>query len=119
MSDAEYKKSRYDRVAFLSPKGKGAEYKQAANDFGLGLSEMIRLAVETYIADRSLHDLPVKPVKPAPMAKEPPAEKLTSQEKTLLDEFNRLPVDVQKAFLKTFKAINAAQDADNQSASLQ
>ena len=116
MSDAEYKKNKYDRLAFLSPKGKGKEYRQAADDFGLGLSEMIRIAVETYIADRSLHDLPVKP---APMAKESPSEKLSTQEKTLLDEFNRLPVDVQKAFLKTFKAINATQNADNQSASLQ
>ena len=116
MSTAEYKKGKYDRLNIYIPKGDGEEYKQAANDFGLGLSEMIRLAVETYIADRSLHDLSVKP---APMAKESPSEKLSTQEKTLLDEFNRLPVDVQKAFLKTFKAINAAQDADNQSASLQ
>lgn len=116
MSTAEYKREKFDRLNIYVPKGNGAKYQQAAKDFGISQSEMIRLAVETYIADRSLHDLPVKP---APMAKEPPAEKLTSQEKTLLDEFNRLPVDVQKAFLKTFKAINAAQDADNQSASLQ
>ena len=114
--DAEYKRNNYDKIFFLVKKGKRAEYQQAAENFGLGQAEMIRLAVETFIAERSLQDLPVKP---APMAKEQPAEKLTSTEKNLLDEFNRLPVDVQKAFLKTFKAINAAQDADNQSASLQ
>ena len=47
-------------------------------------------------------------VKPAP----PPTEKLTAEEKTLLDEFNKLPADVRKAFLKTFKAINAELDRD-------
>lgn len=113
--DAEYKKANYDQVSIRVKKGKRLEYQQAAADFGLGYAEMIRLAVETFIAERSLQDLPVKP---ASMTKQP-TEKLTSQERTLLDEFNRLPVDVQKAFLKTFKAINAAQDADNQSASLQ
>ena len=115
MSTAEYQKATYDRIGLVVKKGKREEYQQAAQDFGLTLSELLKISIETYIADRSLHDLPVKP---APMAKEPPSEKLSTQEKTLLDEFNRLPVDVQKAFLKTFKAINAAQDADNQSASL-
>lgn len=56
--DRDYKKMHYDQIAFRVKKGKREEYQQAANDFGLGLSEMIRLAVETYIADRSLHDLP-------------------------------------------------------------
>lgn len=78
---------------------------------------LVQSGVDEFIQNHAGGDF--LPVKPAPMNKQPTAEKLTSAERTLLDEFNRLPVDVQKAFLKTFKAINAAQDADNQSASLQ
>lgn len=117
MSDYEYKKSKYDTIVFRVKKGKATEYRQAAQDLGVGFWNLLQTGVEEFIANHLGGDF--LPVKPAPMTKEPPAEKLTSVERTLLDEFNRLPVDVQKAFLKTFKAINAAQDADNQSASLQ
>ena len=69
--------------------------------------EMYRLAVEEFIANHAGGDfLPV--VKPAPITSSP-AEKLSSQEKTLLVEFNKLPTDVRKALLKTIKAINVNQ----------
>ena len=114
LSIQKYRQEKRDQLAVDVPKGKRDAYKAIAAELGLSLSMLIQRSVESYAGLQSVESL-----KPAPMTKEPTAEKLSAQERTLLDEFNRLPVDVQKAFLKTFKAINAAQDADNQSASLQ
>lgn len=100
--DRDYKKMHYDQIAFRVKKGKREEYQQAANDFGLGLSEMIRLAVETYIADRSLHDLPVKP---API-KITPEPQITKEQRAMLEEISKLPVDTQKALLKFLRSLN-------------
>lgn len=114
IANKKYRAKAYDTIGFDVPKGKREEFKAIAAERGLSLARFLLLAAESYAGLQS-----VESFKPASMTKEPTAEKLTSAERTLLDEFNRLPVDVQKAFLKTFKAINAAQDADNQSASLQ
>lgn len=104
--DAEYKKANYDKIFFLVKKGKREEYKQAAEDFGLGQAEMIRLAVDTFIAEKSLQDLPTRIVKPAPQ------EKISDEERRLLDEFNKLPTDVQKSIAKMIRTINAELDRD-------
>ena len=109
MSTPEYKRAKYDNFSFQAPKGKRLEYQQAAEDFGMTQAEMFRLAVETFIAERSLQDLPVKP---APIERQPTAEKLSAQERTLLDEFNRLPVDAQKALLKFLKTLNERQESE-------
>lgn len=106
--DQEYKKANYDQVSIRVKKGKREEYQQAAENFGLGYAEMIRLAVETFIAERSLQDLPVKP---ASMNKQPTAEKLTSSERTLLDEFNQLPTDAQKSLIRFLRSVNQHNDA--------
>ena len=106
--DREYKKLNYDKIFFLARKGKRAEYQQAAKDFGISQSEMIRLAVETYILDRSLHDLPVKPV---PISK-PESQELSAEERRLLDEFNKLPPNIQKSIAKMIRAINAELERD-------
>ena len=105
--DNAYRRTNYDTVTFRIKKGGLAEYQRAAADLGLGQAEMYRLAVEEFIANHAGGDfLPV--VKPAPITSSP-AEKLSSQEKTLLVEFNKLPTDVRKALLKTIKAINVNQ----------
>lgn len=106
--DQTYKKANYDHIAFHVKKGKREEYKQAADDFGISLRELFQTSVEEFIAERSLQSLPVKPASITP----PPAEKLTSQEKTLLAEFNQLPADVQKSLLKLAKSINANQSGN-------
>lgn len=54
MSTPEYKKETYDRIGLVVRKGKRAEYQQATEDFGMTQAEMFRLAVETFIAERSL-----------------------------------------------------------------
>ena len=106
--DSGYKKTHYDQVAFRVKKGKREEYKSAAQDFGVSLSELLKTAVETYIADRSLHDLPVKP---APIFK-PESQELSAEERRLLDEFNKLSPDVQKSIAKMIRVINAEFERD-------
>ena len=108
MSTAEYQKAAYDRIGLVVKKGKREEYQQAAQDFGLTLSELLKISIETYIADRSLQDLPVKP---APISK-PESPKLSAEERRLLDEFNKLPPDVQKSIAKMIRTINAELDRD-------
>ena len=100
MSDYEYKKARYDSILFRVKKGKADEYRQSAQDLGIGFWELIQSAVEEFIANHAGGDfLPI--VKPASIA--PPIEKLTSQEKTLLTEFNRLPPSTQKIIVKLIR----------------
>ena len=105
MSTAEYRKEKYDNVSFKIPKGKREEYKQAADDFGIAQSEMFRLAVDTFIAEKSLQDLPVRAVM---LARQPvkPENQLSAEERKLIDEFNQLPTDAQKYLLKFVKAVN-------------
>lgn len=109
--DREYKKLNYDQVSIRVKKGKREEYQQAAEDFGLGYAEMIRLAVDTFIAEKSLQDLPARIVKPAPISK-PESPKLSVEERRLLDEFNKLPPDVQKSIAKMIRAINTEFERD-------
>ena len=103
MSTPEYKREKYDSISFFAPKGTRNTYKQAAEDFGLPLTTMIKSAVDTFIAERSLQNLPVKP---APLKSRQAAESLSPEERRLVEEFRRLPVDVQEGFMRTFKAIN-------------
>lgn len=106
----KYKEKNIELVAFETRKGKSAEYTQAAINLGLGKMEMIRLAVEEFIQRHLNEFAPV--VKPAPMTPQPTAEKLSTQERTLLDEFNQLPVDAQKSLIRFLKNVNPHNDAD-------
>ena len=121
MSTPEYRKEKYDNVSFKVSKGKAEEYRQAARDFGIAQSEMFRQAVETFIAERSLQDLPVTSTPKSPptachalMEQLPVVGTLLSKEqRLLLDEFNQLPVDTQKAIVKLIRSVNAQSRTDN------
>ena len=106
MSTAEYKRENYDQIAFWLPKGMKAKYKQVAEDFGISLRELIQNSVDAFIADKSLQDLPTRIVKPAPQ------EKLSAEQRQLVDEFNKLPPDVQKSIAKMIRVINAELERD-------
>ena len=101
--DQEYKKANYDQIAIRVKKGKREEYQQAAEDFGLGQAEMFRLAIEYFISERRLQEF--KP------ASSPKPESISAADKRLVEEFNQLPVEAQKHFLKAFKAINEVKPA--------
>ena len=112
--DKEYKKNNYDSILFRVKKGKKAEYQQAASELGLGKMELMRVAVEEYIAHRrdeksvGSRDADLSPVDTnnAPITCKQPEQNLSTEQKQLIEEFNKLPVETQKAFLKLFTLIN-------------
>lgn len=96
LAQQKYDQKSYDQILVKVKKGKREEYKQSADELGLGQMELFRLAVEEYISNHAGEV----------MTPQPKLEPLSAADKQLIDEFARLPVDVQKCFLKTFKAIN-------------
>lgn len=53
LAQQKYNDKNYDRVAILIKKGKRDEYKEAAAQRGLGYAEMIRRAIDEYIANHA------------------------------------------------------------------
>ena len=94
-----YKEKNLELVAFEVKKGASAEYTAAAS-LGLGKMEMIRRAIEEYIANHASESF----------TKPQPTESLSAEQRKLLDEFGRLPADVQKTFSKLIKQFNQAQN---------
>ena len=97
-TNGDYKKENYDQILVRVKKGKKEEYRQAADDLGLGQMELFRTAVEEYIQNRAGGEF--KPEKP---------ESISAADKRLIEEFNQLPVDARKHFLQAFKAINESK----------
>lgn len=96
----EYKDSNYDRLAILVRKGKRDEYKAAASDLGLGYAEMIRSAVEEYI-QRHRGEVVI------PATAKVAAEKISADERRLLDAAAKFPQDTRKLFLKLVEDLAA------------
>ena len=111
--DKEYKKNNYDSILFRVKKGKKAEYQQAASELGLGKMELMRVAVEEYIAHRrdeksvGSRDADLSPVDTnnAPITCKQPEQNLSTEQKQIIEEFNKLPVETQKAFLKLLEPV--------------
>lgn len=101
--DQEYKKTNYDQVAIRVKKGKREEYQQAAENFGLGYGEMIRLAVEKFIAERSGESF-TKPEKP---------ESLSADERRLVETFAKCPEHVKPAIRKILAELATKGGEDN------
>lgn len=92
----KYREKTYDTIGFDVPKGKREEFKFKAAKLGFSLAKFLFIAAESYGTNHAGEV----------MTPQPKLEPLSAADKQLIDEFARLPVDVQKCFLKTFKAIN-------------
>ena len=119
MSDYGYKKTKYDTILFRVKKGKADDYRQAAEDLGIGFWALIQSGVEEYIQNHSGEAFkPSTPKSPPtachalidPLSQEP---LLSKEQRLLLDEFNQLPVDTQKAIVKLIRSVNAQSRTDN------
>lgn len=93
--DKAYKVENYDQLLVRVKKGKRAEYKSKAAGLGLSLSVLIQRGVESYGVSSE--------------GNVPNQSTLSAEQKIFVDEFSKLPADVQKHFLKVFKAINDLQ----------
>ena len=98
LAKEKYRQEKRDLLAVEIPKGKRDEYKAKAAELGLSLSMLIQHSVESY-GESSAGNVPA-------------SSELTTEQKIFVDEFSKLPADVQKNFLKVFKAINASQTGD-------
>lgn len=94
----KYRQEKRDQLAVDVPKGKRDAYKAIAAELGLSLSMLIQNSVEAF-AGNHVSELPA------------PQDKLTAEQRRLLDEFGKLPVDVQNQLIKLVKTINANQSA--------
>lgn len=93
----KYRDKTYDTIGFDVPKGKREEYKNKAINLGLSLAKFLFLAAESYKPNPDAKSIPLKKEK---------SESLSADDRQLIEEFHRLPIDAQKYFLKAFKAIN-------------
>ena len=104
MSNYEYKTTRYESISFWVEKGTRAKYRLVANSIGVGQSEMIRRAIDEFIANHASEKLDeLNQTQPAQIVNAPP--KLTGDEKRLVDAFNNLSPEAQKALIKFLDAL--------------
>lgn len=113
MSTAEYKKENYDQVLIRVKKGLRDEYQRAAAaGLKLGYAEMIRLAIEEFIANHSGADLSVRATPADNTAEKNSVDdsnqqpKITTQDRQLLDAINALSPESRKALLKFLQSLN-------------
>ena len=55
-ANRRYRDKTLDRIEFTVKKGKKAEYKQAAEERGIGLMELARRGIEEYIENHPVED---------------------------------------------------------------
>ena len=96
-----YKKANYDHILFRVKKGVNEQYTEwAAAAMGVGQMEMIRRAIDEYIANHGGEGVPtVAPVKPA----------LTVEQRKILDATDSLPESSRKALLKFLQTLADAK----------
>ena len=111
-TNQKYKETHYDQLLIRVKKGKREEYQRAASDFGMSFRELIQTSVEKFIAERSLQDYcpPItSELKPASSP-----EKLTLEERKILDAVEALPPTARKLLLKFIQelAVNQRREGD-------
>ena len=104
MSSYEQRSTKYEHIGFWVEKGTRAKYRLMAKTIGLGQSEMIRRATNEFIKNHvpETHG-ELNHTQPAQIVDASP--KLTGDEKHLVDAFNNLSHEAQKALLKFLDAL--------------
>lgn len=82
-TEYDRRKDKYDQVLFRVQKGKAAEYRQAAQDFGLGFWELIQKGIESYIENHGGEVIRL----PAAQSPDLPSK----EDRALLDAFAKCP----------------------------
>ena len=103
-SDYEYKKANYDQILIRVKKGKQVAYTATAAALGIGRMEMFRRAVDEFIQNHAAETYgELNHTQPAQIVDTSP--RLTGDEKKLIDAFNNLSPEAQKALLKFLDAL--------------
>lgn len=110
ISRQKYESKAYDQVLIKVKKGKREEYRQAAESLGLGQMELFRTAVEEYLQKHGVEGYALvqagEGVIPA-TSKVEPTEKLTADERRLVQAASKVPNDTRKLFLKLVEDLAA------------
>ena len=93
-ANARYRQEKRDQLAVDIPKGKRDAYKRIAAELNLSLSQLIQNGVEGYALVHAGEG-----VIPAVPTVEP-TEKLTADERRLVQAASKVPDDTRKLFLK-------------------
>lgn len=104
MAVKKYRSEKRDQISFDVPKGKRDEFKQLANLLGMSLQGLFVNAVEAYGRNHGSEN--------ALSISSEESERFSPADRKLVEEFNQLPVDTQKAVVKLIQTINATKRAD-------
>ena len=103
-TNQEYKAANFDKIQFWARKGKGSEYTATAAALGIGRMEMFRRAVDEFIQNHAAETYgELNHTQTAQIIDASP--RLTGDEKKLIDAFNNLSPEAQKALLKFLDAL--------------
>ena len=101
LANARYRQNKRKTVGAEVSREKGELIQAFATSIGISTSRLVQVAIEDFIS-RHENGAPIGGNFTAKSE-----QTLTTEQKIFVDEFSKLPADVQKHFLKVFKAINA------------
>ena len=101
LANKKYRAKAYDTIGFDVPKGKRDEYKATAASKGLSLAKFLFLAAEAYGAKLEGGEVVI------PATAKVAAEKISADERRLLDAAAKFPQDTRKLFLKLVEDLAA------------
>ena len=107
LASQRYRKKTYEQIFFDVKKGIKAEYKAAAAELGLSLAALLTNAADEFIQRHTGEDFHVQTITTQP------TEKISANQRRLLDAVEKLPADAQKSLLKFLESLNKANAAEN------
>ena len=106
LSIAKYQQEKCDRITMDVPKGKRDAYKQIAAELNISLSQLVQNGVEGYARNYEGGEIVI------PATAEVATERISAEERRLVEEFGKLPADARKLLLKFITSINEQSTTD-------
>ena len=105
LAKAKYQHEKRTLIATDVSKEKGEFYRATAMELGISLSKLVQIGVEEFIQNHAGENFSV--------TTQSQEQRLSAADKKLIEEFNRLPAETQKALIKLIQSINqnAKQDS--------
>ena len=100
LANKKYRTKTYDTIGFDVPKGKREEYKEKAASLGLSLAKFLTTAADAYGASHAGEVV-------IPATSKAGGEKVSAEERRLLDAAAKFPSDTRKLFLKLVEDLAA------------
>ena len=98
-----YQQEKCDRLTADVPKGKREQYRAKAASLGISLAALIQTSIESY-------GVPAGEI-PAGISTTAPAEKITAEQRRLIDATDDLTPNERRALLKFLELLKARADS--------